>query len=210
MASDLIADDSMASDFHRSYNSHISLNIGQSKTLGTCATTLAEGANCKESGGNFRIAYGYHFTPTWGMEIGYGDFGKGQENGTFPATAPLSDAQGGTAYTWTWDAIGWEIAGTGALHFGDSFSLIGKVGFIRANMGQEVKYTHIIDGSVDSGLPFHRVAHDASNSISSSIGAQYDFNRDYAVRLQYEYFGRLGTEYKIKVGVVSACMLFKF
>jgi hypothetical protein len=210
MANDLTYDNSIASDFHRYYNSHISLNIGQSRTLGTCATTLAEGASCKESGGNFRIAYGHHFTPAWGMEISYGDFGKGHENGVFPATPPLPDAEGSTPYTWKWDAIGWEIAGTGSLFIGKSFSLVGKVGFLRANIGQEIIYTHVIDGSADSGVPFHRVAHDASNNLSAGIGAQYDFNRDYAARLQFEYFGKLGSVTKIKTGALSACILLKF
>jgi hypothetical protein len=150
------------------------------------------------------MAYGYHFNPVWGMEISYGNFGKAKETGTLPSTPPGVPGSGPIPYTWSWDAIGWEVAGTGTLHMGNSYSLIGKLGVIRANIGNEIMVT------TSTNEAWHSVTHDATTKISSSIGAQYDFNRDYAFRFQYEYFGKIGSTTQIKVSSASACMVLKF
>lgn len=105
---------------------------------------------------------------------------------------------------WNWDAVGWEIAATGTLHLSDSISLIGKAGFVRAFVGQEVRLTDSF------GTPWHAVTHEDSNSISSSISIQYDFNRDYGLRLQYANFGKLGSVNKVKVSAASADIVLKF
>lgn len=199
----------MAEDyFHTPYNSHISIERGQSKTPGTCSTTWVDGAYCHEGGINYRIGYGYHFSPMWGMELSYGDFGSAVEQGVFPsgglpAAAPAI-AVGPAPYTWTWQAGGWELAGTATLHFGDSFSLIGKLGVIRANTQSE---TVLYDAS---NTRYGYSSDETSTNVSTGIAVQYDFNRDYAARILYGYYGKVGHLSKINSSVVSGCLVLKF
>lgn len=187
-------------------NSYVSLSAGISKSKDTCTTTYVAGATCSENGKVYRIGYGYNFTKTWGMEISYGDFGVAKEEGTFPDTPPGVTPYEATPtpYVWTWDAVGWEIAGTGTLYFGKSFSLIGKLGVYHAQTGEELMVT-----TQTSGL-WHAVSHDDSTGFSGSIGAQYDINRDFGVRVQYQNYGKVGKISKTQVSSASAAIMLKF
>ncbi|GAB4123577.1 MAG: hypothetical protein Fur0040_04980 [Sideroxydans sp.] len=57
---------------------------------------------------------------------------------------------------------------------------------------------------------WHAVTHDASNSVSKGLGIRYDFNRDLALRLKYEDYGKLGSTTKIKTSAVHMDLLLKF
>lgn len=197
------ADDLFTDHVGSTRNSYISLSTGYAKAKDSCAYTYTAGASCTENGQVSRIAYGYNFTRTWGMEISYGEFGKAKETGIMltPAGVPGS---GMIPYDWRWTAVGWEIAATGALHLGKSFSLLGKLGFLRANVGQELRV------NASNGELWHSVMHEDSNSASATVGGQYDFNNDYACRIQYEYIGKLGSVSKIKTSAVLAGFLLKF
>lgn len=194
----------MAEDTTSSHNSYIAINAGKSNASNACATNvIIVGDPCSDKSTVYRLGYGYHFTPNLGIEVNYGDFGRAKSNG-ITMTPPGVPGSGPIPYNWTWDAVGWEIAATGTLHFGDSISMIGKVGYVRALVGQEaIVYT-------STGETWHAVIHEDSHSYSAGIGAQYDFNRDYALRIQYENFGKLGNTSKIKVSAASAGIVLKF
>ncbi len=193
-----------ADNFTTKYNSHLILNIGQSNAPGTCAFLYTSGAACSEKGKVFRLGYGYNFTRNWGIEVSYGDFGRASEKNTLPATPAGVPGSGPIPYTWEWSAIGWELAGTGTLHFGDSFSLTGKLGVLRANTGTELMVT------TSTNEQWHAVSHDVSNNTSAGLGIRYDFNRDFALRVQYDSFGKLGELSKIKTSAVYGGVLLKF
>jgi hypothetical protein len=194
----------MAEEVSNGYNSYLSLSAGKSRSTGACATTYAPDANCSDKSSVYRLGFGHHFTPTWGMEISYGDFGRAKEEGI--DAAPPSDVPGGgpIPYVWTFEAVGWEIAATGTMHMGKSFSLIGKLGFLHAEVGQEIIWT-----TISNGL-WHSVEHENSNNISTGVGAQYDFNQDFALRIQYDKYGKLGKLSKIDVSAASARVILKF
>jgi OOP family OmpA-OmpF porin len=196
----------LADDLLNTTNSYVAVNAGMSKSEDTCTYTYVAGATCSENSKIYRIAYGYNFTPAWGMEISYGDFGVAKEEGTFPDTpAGITPYEATpTPYVWTWDAVGWEIAGTGTLHLGDSFSLIGKLGVYHAQTGSELMVT-----TQTSGL-WHAVSHEDSTGTSAGISAQYDINRDFAMRIQYQNFGKIGTVTKTKVSAATAGIVLKF
>ena len=196
----------MAEDFHTPYNSYITLDRGQSRTPGTCSNTYQAGAYCHEGGGNYRIAFGHHFTEAWGMEISYGDFGRAVEQGVFPTPPPATPpaAAGPAAYTWRWEAGGWELAATGTLPVWKSLSVIGKLGVLRANTQSETVFQD------SAGTWYNSAVHDYSNNVSGGIAAQWDFNRDYAARVLFEYYGKLGDLSKINSSVFAACLVLKF
>jgi len=194
----------MAEETSVSHNSYILLSAGKSNSHGTCSSTIAPDAKCSEKGNVYRLGYGYQFTPTWGMQISYGDFGRAEEDGAL-AVPPAGVPGGGPIpYTWTWSAVGWEIAATGTLHFGDSFSLIGKLGYLRANV--EAEFVVI----TTTNEIWHSEFHEVSNNTNASIGAQYDFNRDFALRLQHDRYGKLGTTSKIDTRATILNAIFKF
>ena len=193
----------MSEDMLSSHNSYLAINAGKSSSPGSCATTFIPGGTCSEKSTVFRLGYGYHFTPTWGVELSYGDFGQAKSNGMM-ATPPGVPGSGQIPYDWTWDAVGWEVAATGALHFGDSISMVGKLGYVLATVGQEAIIT------TSTNEIWHAVTHENSHGFSAGIGAQYDLNRDYALRIQYENFGKLGSTSKIKVSATSLGFLLKF
>ncbi len=184
--------------------SYLSLSAGLSNSPGTCASLYTSGASCSEKSSVYRLGYGYHFTPTWGMEISYGDFGRAKEEGMFAVPPPGVPGGGPIPYVWTYEAVRWEIAATGTLPLNESFSLIGKLGFIRANIGQE---TSMI---TTTNEVWHSVSHDDSNHISPSLGVQYDFNRDFALRVSHDRFGKLGKSFKTNVSATYASLILKF
>lgn len=193
-----------ADKFTTKYHSYISLNTGRSNAPGTCAYLYAAGATCSEKGTVFRLGYGYQFTDNWGLEVSYGDFGRAKEKGILPSTPSGVPGSGPIPYTWEWGGEGWEIAGTGTLRFGDSLSLTGKLGVLRANLGTEIIVT------TSTNEIWHAVTHDASSSVSKGLGIRYDFNRDVALRLKYEDYGKLGSTTKIKTSAVHMDLLLKF
>jgi hypothetical protein len=190
--------------YKKSYNSHISLNAGRSSASGACEYRYVSEDACSEKSTIFRMGYGYHFTPNWGIELSYGDFGRAKQEGMLAAPPVGVPGGGPIPYTWTWDAVGWEVAATGTLHFGDSFSLIGKVGYVYALVGHEA----IVITTTNE--TWHAVLHEDNNRVSTAIGVQYDFNRDYGLRIQYENFGKLGKVTQIKTSATSACLILKF
>lgn len=194
----------LAQDFLNPTNAYVSVNAGLSKSKDTCTTTLYAGASCSENGVVYRLAYGYNFTPTWGMELSYGDFGVVKEKGTMPSTPIGVPGSGPIPYEMTWDAVGFELAGTVTLYLGDSFSLIAKVGAYHAMTGLEIEVI------TSTNELWHAVAHEDSSGTSVGLAAQYDFNRDFALRLQYQNFGEIGSTSKVKVSAATAGLVLKF
>ncbi|MDD4912669.1 MAG: outer membrane beta-barrel protein [Sideroxydans sp.] len=186
------------------YSSYISVNAGLSNSVGTCASSYSTNATCSEKDKVYRLGYGYHFTPNWGLEISYGDFGQAREWGTLAATPSGVPGSGPIPYVRTWGAIGWEIAGSGTLHISDALSLTGKLGVLNSNAGTEISVI------TSTNEKWHAVVHEYNNSVSSGLGLRYDFNQDFALRLQHESFGKLGTSSKIKVSTTWAGLLLKF
>jgi OOP family OmpA-OmpF porin len=193
-----------ANIFSTKYDSYISLSSGRSNSPGTCTYILVNGASCSEKDTVYRVAYGHQFTSNWGIEVGYGDFGRASEKGTLPATPSGVPGSGPIPYTWEWSAIGWEVAGTGTLHLGDSLSITGKLGVLSADIGSEVVVT------TSTNEIWHSVARDTSTNISRGLGIRYDFNKDFALRLQHESFGELGKNSKIKTTTTYLGFLLKF
>lgn len=186
------------------YNSYISINAGQSNSLGTCASSYSTVSSCSEKGRVYRIGYGYNFTPYWGLEVSYGDFGQAKEQGILASTPSGVPGTGPIPYVWTWGAIGWEIAGTGKIRISNSLALTGKIGIFSSDAGTELSVT------TSTNEKWHAVSHKYENSVSSGLGLQYDFNHDFALRLQHENFGNLGKTSKIKVSTTWAEILLKF
>lgn len=146
------------------------LDIGKIKIKDTCTYLNSQGTlGCKDSSTASRIGGGYQFTPMWGTEISYGNYGK-ESMGTFLGTA-VGD----------WKMSGVQVSGTGTLPLGGGFDLIGKAGIART------KYE--ITGSPANSVP---PASNTSTKLTYGIGAQYNVSSRVAIRTQYEDLGEVG------------------
>lgn len=166
------------------------------------------GFACGEDDTIYRIAYIYKFTPVWGVEISGGDAGYAHGSGT----------QSGDPYTWQMKADGWTVAGIGNLSIGQSFSLFGKLGFMRTQLKEDIRRNFAgvwMEGVSLNGVPTTNVE---INTLTYGAGFQYNFTENYALRLQYENFGQydvysaygLSTPKRISLAAVSAGLVLSF
>ena len=161
------------------------VDFGQSKAKDACTGLPAGVTGCKDTAGAFRIAGGSQFTPMWGAEVSYGAYGK---------------ASAGTlgALSVDWKLSGFQVSGTGTFPLGDAFSLIGKVGIATTKLE-----------TTGGGITFSAT----STKLAYGIGAQYDFTKSVAARVQYEDLGTVGdtnTTGTSKVTLLTAGVVFKF
>jgi len=150
----------------------------------TTGSNLCTGAvGCKDTAGALRVALGYQFVPQMGAEISYGAYGKASL-GTLGGTV-MGD----------WKASGFALSGIGALPLGNGFSLTAKLGIASTKLD--------ISGTGRSAT---------STNLAYGVGARYDFNRDVAMRLQYETLGDVGDSNTgtTKLNLLSAGVVMRF
>jgi opacity protein-like surface antigen len=194
------------------WNSSIIVNAGFGKEQGACtAPWLAAGipgGTCSERQPVYRAAYDYNFTPHWGFEISYGDLAKAVGHGT----CTLDGYPG----TWRMKSNGWAISGTGTFPMGGGLSLLGKIGGVRAEFDESLD-TYCASCSPSGDWHAMRTIYTAKNSLAYGLGLQYDFNERYAIRAQYENFGKYnlvspldGSTIKVSLAQITAGFVLKF
>jgi OmpA-OmpF porin, OOP family len=191
------------------------LSAGRSKAQNACASPwltagFQPGASCSENHTSYRLAYDYSITPIWGFEISYGDLGDAEGSGGNYLT--------GEAATWSMKSIGWAFAGTGTFPLGRGFSLLGKIGGVRAEFRE--KYHTTMGGVGYHGIALNGVGiiSEAKNGLTYGLGLQYDLDQTFAFRAQYENFGKYAVynEYglsappEISFSMFSAGLVLKF
>lgn len=115
--------------------------------------------------GMLRFSAGYHFTPMLAIEGGYAMIGDStiQFIGS-SATAKSSAVQ---------------MAAVGTYHIDETLELFGKLGFSMT--------TYKLSGT--AGLATLNTSN-SSTSLMYGIGAQYNINKQWGIRAQYEDFGK--------------------
>ena len=116
----------------------------------------------------FRIAGGYHFSPTLAAEVGYSKFGDSTlTNGTVSGTVSASSFQ---------------IAAVGSLPLNPQFDLIGKIGLASNKQQIDAKLSGVTLASTSA----------SKSDLLIGLGAQYNVNSQTSVRVQYDNFGEFG------------------
>ncbi|HEU0186658.1 MAG TPA: outer membrane beta-barrel protein [Gallionellaceae bacterium] len=202
------------------WNSSLIVSVGQSTSDKACKSPWVDGTpglTCTENDRAYRLAYVYHFNSNLGLEISTGSFGHAKAEGTLN-TAP-SPMVAPAAYTWDLHATGVAIAGVGTLHLGESLELFGKAGIVRAIVREE---THFVDatGTPYFGISLNGTPITSENLYKITVGAgiQYNFNRNFAIRAQYENFGsydiysayNVGVDDKVTISLLSAGLVLNF
>lgn len=150
--------------------------IGQSDYDVDCSGTTS----CDTKDTAFKLAGGFMFSPNFGVEFAYTDFGKAQ------ATA---------------GSLGAELQATSYGLFAvavapiDQFTLFGKLGYARTNAK--------VTGSLGT---LQRSQDDNRNDIAWAIGAGYYFTKNLAVELEYsaakgEFSGETTDVYMLGLGL---------
>ena len=142
------------------------------------AGTTLGGCDKKDIG--WKVYGGYQFTPHWGAEVGYLDFGKQRwgvaVGGALPAIAEA-------------EAKAWQLAATGTLPlvpaagiYSPGFGVFGKLGIYRSDVDVRA-----------SGTGVAISANGRSTDWMWGLGARWDFTRNVSMRIEWERFNNAGS-----------------
>ena len=154
-------------------------SVGGADARSVCTTNwLPAGTTiggCEDKDIGWKVYGGYQFTPHWGAEIGYLDFGKQRWGvaigGAVPATAEA-------------EVKAWQLAFTGTLPLmpgstwsSPGFSIFGKLGLYRSD-------TDVSAGGIS--------ASGRSTDWMWGVGAKWDFTRNLSMRIEWERLNNTG------------------
>jgi OOP family OmpA-OmpF porin len=144
----------------------VGASFGQSKI--DCSTGGVAGVSCDDTDTAFRIFGGYQFNKHFGVELGYADLGS----------ATIS----GAGITASVEAKAWDLVAVGRLPISEQFSVFGKLGMYRA------------DSDLSSNTPLIGSASDTNTDITYGIGLQYDFNKNFGLRAEWQQYKKVGSD----------------
>ena len=138
---------------------------------GGAATTTS-----RDNSTALKVYGGVQLTPHWGLELGYADLGKYQNTYSLPATGSYAQS--------TNKLSAWSLAGVGTWPVTGAFSLHAKAGLALVSS----QYSFSGGGSYAAGDN----GSDLSANPMFGVGAKYDINRNFAIRFDYENYGKVG------------------
>jgi OOP family OmpA-OmpF porin len=153
----------------------------------------------------WKLYGGLQLDKNWGVEAGYAHLGQFQNSYSLPAT--------GSSAVGTNKLSAWSLAGTGTYPINQAFSLNAKAGvaLLRSNYSFSGVGPSYLSG--DSG-------NDHSTNLLLGVGGQYNLNKNVALRLDYENYGKIGqntnnlttpgTTGDVKPSMLSASLKYSF
>ncbi len=166
---------------------------------GATASTLSK----DDTDTGWKIYAGYAFTPNVAIEGGYADLGK--FNATRTVIAPVAGSVSGNV-----KVTGWGLDVVGTLPVGNNFSLLGRAG--AAYMTTELNASVTGALTVAPGTNLNPNSTDWVGKLG--IGGQYDFAKQYAVRLEWERYFRVGSDESTggtsDVNFISVSLQYKY
>lgn len=179
-------------------SSNISLSNSYVPVDGATTSTFPKSENST----GYKLQLGYQFNRNFALEGGYVDLGK--FNIANNVTAPFVGSLRGDV-----KADGWNLMAVGRAPLSDNFTLLGKVGTI---------YSTTTGDYSTSGAVFLRPGVQSSYkksefNLAYGLGAQYQFSKALAVRVEAESFADLrpsDTASKGTVTLYSLGLVFSF
>jgi OOP family OmpA-OmpF porin len=144
---------------------YFGLGVGKAKTSSDVDTNLAFALSRSNSTGG-KIYGGYQFNQIFGLEAGYANLGASKD--TF-----------NTGDVFNYHFTSYYAAATGTIPMGP-FSLFGKLG-LAANRIAGTDSLGAISVDYDGG----------KIDAMGGLGAGFSFNKNFGIRLEYEYFGKV-------------------
>ena len=139
-----------------------------------------------ETGRALKVYGGYQLHENFGVEAGYVRLGRLEDKFNVGGTTVKQSVTGRSLY----------VAGTGRLLLSESFALTGKAGI---SFGK-TSGTNVL-ASADSLIGSKR-------SLMVSVGADYRLNRNVALTVDYERYGKLSNRVKADALLVGARFSF--
>lgn len=129
----------------------------------------------------WNIAIGYRFTQNWSAELGYANLGEYNVRYTDNLGLGLTDNS-------NYEVTALKLAGVGSFPVAQGFSLLGKLGLARTTAENTANVSAL--GVTDS-----QTLKKNKTRLFWGVGAQYDFNRNIGVRVEYEDYGKVGANF---------------
>jgi hypothetical protein len=146
------------------------------------------GGDDKDNGA--RLGAGYMFTPNFGLEAGWVDFGKAKRGGAVPG---LSSSREGEVR-----ATGPFFAGVASLPLSRRFSAFGKLGIIDARLDTSADPDAGMASFLDGTAEWKPLV---------GIGAAYEITPTWAIQTEYGKFSKVAGDNR--AGMVRVGMLFR-
>jgi OOP family OmpA-OmpF porin len=144
----------------------------------------------------YKLQLGYKLNQNFAIEGGYVDLGKFAYNATFT---------GGNVNA-TIKASGWNLVAMGILPLGDTFSLLGRVGMIRAKV--EANASTTVPGISPENTST------TNNDFTYGLGVAYNLSKNVSFRADYDRYAKLGdtnsTGGEGDVDLYSLAVAYKF
>jgi OmpA-OmpF porin, OOP family len=156
------------------------VNLDYSKVnLGSPSLFGLNGTTAFPNPGALRIGGGYNFTPNVAVEAGYSIIGDSTINASGTALGlPVSSSE-------TMKTRSFQLAAVGTYSINEQFDVFGKLGL--ANNKGEYSCSLTVGGTA---IPCTSVS-GSKTSVMYGIGAKYNINKTWGVRLQYEHLGKV-------------------
>jgi len=153
----------------------------------------------------FKGFIGHQINRNWGAELSYATLGKFH----------YKYETGGITQDATYKVTGVGFSAVPTVPFTRNFSVYGRLGGFFSQTRLTFYNSGFVVGSNSSGRQF------SDTSFLSGFGAQYFFDGESGVRIEYENFGRVGSECSLNIPagtctgranakMISASAIFKF
>jgi hypothetical protein len=153
----------------------------------------------------FKGFIGHQINPNWGAELSYATLGKFHykyDNGSVTQDA-------------VYKVTGWGFSAVPTVPFTRNLSVYGRLGAFLSQTRLTFSNSGFVVGSVGPGRQFSDI------SLLSGFGAQYFFDGESGVRIEFENFGRVGSACsqnippgtctgRANAKMISASAIFKF
>ena len=123
----------------------------------------------------YKLQLGYKLNQNFAIEGGYVDLGEFTFDATFTGGIAKETAK----------ASGWNIVAMGILPLGDTYSLLGRLGAIRAKVDATASAT----GPGGSALANVNAT---QNSFTYGLGVAYNMSKSTSIRVDYDRYSKLG------------------
>lgn len=132
----------------------------------------------KQFDAGFKGFLGYQIARNWAAELSYVSLGKFR----------FSDTNGAVTRDAIYKVTGWGISALPTIHFTDNLSLYGRLGGFFSQTRTTIYNANFVVGSNNGGTQTDEV------NFLTGMGVQYFFGGDSGVRIEFENFGKVGTE----------------
>jgi OOP family OmpA-OmpF porin len=168
---------------------YLGAGAGQSNARDSCPSQIPVGVSCDDTSTAYSVFGGYMFNRYIGAELGYAYLG---ETSAFAS-----------GITETIKVQGLELLAVGAIPINPHFEIYGKVGVFFWDLKDSCTGISCTYGSQN----------ETGSDLTYALGAQFNFSRNYGMRLQYQRYQDVGEEAttgKSDIDVLSISILFKF